>query len=193
MTQNVKYNESGIPQAPFVDEVEKFLSPEMDAQALLRKFDEMLSTYKRMEVQLQAKKQNLNTKIPELEKSLEAVRNLIASAQSEDTGNQHSVRYELSDAVYAMATVDKPVLGDGESATKVGIWLGANIMVEYTLKEAEDLLADKRQRAAQSLELINSDLEYLREQITIVEVNLARVYNYEVSQRRRKSSQPIST
>ncbi|KAI3642847.1 hypothetical protein MP228_012402 [Amoeboaphelidium protococcarum] len=192
MTQNVMYNESGIPQAPFVDEVEKFLSPEMDAHALLRKFDDMLSTYKRMEVQLQAKKQNLNTKIPELEKSLEAVRNLIASAQSEDTGSQN-VRYELSDAVYATASVDKPVLGDGESATKVGIWLGANIMVEYTLKEAEDLLADKRQRAAKSLELINSDLEYLREQITIVEVNLARVYNYEVSQRRRKSSQSISS
>jgi hypothetical protein len=66
-------------------------------------------------------------------------------------------------------------------------------MLEYPVQEASDLLNGKLDAARLSLKqvevsykLLNEkeDLEYLREQVTTMEVNIARVYNYDVKNRR---------
>ncbi len=60
-------------------------------------------------------------------------------------------------------------------------------MLEYTMEEAEQLLNEKLSTAKVSLGQVQEDLEFLRDQITTMEVNTARVYNYDVKLRREKA------
>lgn len=53
-------------------------------------------------------------------------------------------------------------------------------MVEYTYEEALTLLKKNLKNAKTNINTYTEDLEYLREQITTIEVNLARVHNYKV-------------
>lgn len=59
-------------------------------------------------------------------------------------------------------------------------------MLAYSLREAEELLVSKLETAQQSLSNCEEDLDFLREQITTMEVATARVYNWDVGQRRKE-------
>ncbi len=59
-------------------------------------------------------------------------------------------------------------------------------MLSYTQDEAIELLSSKLQAAQQNLKNTTEDLEFLREQVTIMEVNTARVYNWDVKRRRER-------
>jgi len=57
-------------------------------------------------------------------------------------------------------------------------------MLEYPVEEAAELLSSKLEGALRTLKNTDEDLVYLRDQITTMEVNTARVYNWDVKQRR---------
>jgi hypothetical protein len=57
-------------------------------------------------------------------------------------------------------------------------------MLEYPIEEAFELLSGKLSKAKETLGQVNEDLEFIRDQITTMEVNVARVYNYDVKLRR---------
>lgn len=57
-------------------------------------------------------------------------------------------------------------------------------MLLYPLSEAILLLSSKLQTAKKSLRTTITDLEFLREQVTVMEVNFARVHNWDVKRRR---------
>lgn len=57
-------------------------------------------------------------------------------------------------------------------------------MLSYKIPEAIALLRSKLEAAEASLKTVIEDLEFLREQITVMEVNTARVYNWDVKRRR---------
>ena len=57
-------------------------------------------------------------------------------------------------------------------------------MVEYPLEEAKEVLTNNLAVANKNLEQVIVDLKHLKSQITTTEVNVARVYNYDVKQRR---------
>lgn len=59
-------------------------------------------------------------------------------------------------------------------------------MLSYPLPEAHDLLLSKLTSARENLQNCDEDLEFLREQITTMEVATARVYNWDVGQRRKE-------
>jgi hypothetical protein len=59
-------------------------------------------------------------------------------------------------------------------------------MLSYNIPEAIDLLATKLKNAEASLQSLQDDLEFLREQITVMEVNTARLYNWDVVRRRER-------
>lgn len=58
-------------------------------------------------------------------------------------------------------------------------------MVEYPLEEAKDVLTNNLNTASKNLQQVSDDLKFLKSQITTTEVNVARVYNYDVKQRRQ--------
>ena len=66
---------------------------------------------------------------------------------------------------------------------KVALWLGANVMLEYSLDEAHELLSKNEKTAVGALAEYDEALEVLREQLTVTEVNIARVHNYNVKKR----------
>lgn len=84
--------------------------------------------------------------------------------------------FELNDTLFAHATL--------EPISRVNLWLGANVMLTYPLEEAIDLLSSKLTGAETSLQGADADLEFLRDQITTMEVNTARVHNWDVKRRR---------
>ena len=61
-------------------------------------------------------------------------------------------------------------------------------MLEYKIQEAFDLLSSKLVSAKTSLSQVKEDLAFLKEQITTMEVNIARVYNYDVKLRRMEKA-----
>ena len=123
-------------------------------------------------------KTNLKTKIPEIERTLELVHHLIAQ---KETGEEMTAHYSLSETVYAKAQV--------ENAGTVCLWLGASIMLEYSYEEALEMLQSNLANAKAKLDEKNEDLDHLRNQIITVEVNMARVFNYDVKRRREGKGQ----
>lgn len=66
---------------------------------------------------------------------------------------------------------------------KVCLWLGANVMLEYNLTDATALVQKNIEAAKKNLSYIEHDLDFLRDQFTTTEVNMARVYNWDVKRR----------
>jgi len=60
-------------------------------------------------------------------------------------------------------------------------------MLEYTLDDAKELLEKNKQSAEASLKSLDEDIDFLSEQIVTIEVNIARIHNWEVKQRRSRS------
>jgi hypothetical protein len=59
-------------------------------------------------------------------------------------------------------------------------------MLSYKIPAAIVLLRSKLDAAKTSLKNTIEDLEFLREQLTVMEVNTARVYNWDVKRRRQR-------
>lgn len=68
--------------------------------------------------------------------------------------------FELSDTLYAKAHIPP--------TEEVYLWLGANVMLAYPIPEAEDLLNTRLATAKKSLANCEEDLDFLREQITVI-------------------------
>ncbi|KAK9454644.1 Prefoldin, subunit 3 [Dipodascopsis uninucleata] len=164
-------NPRGIPQAPFIENVDDYVQGRDQVESILQSFQEMLSKYKFMEMSTLRRAAGLREKIPDIQKTLDSIF-FLDSKQSEEI----VTTYELNDTLYAKANI-KP-------SNTVYLWLGANVMLEYPVQEALQLLTSKLKAAKDSLQTCEEDLEFLRENITIVEVNTARVYNWDVQKRR---------
>lgn len=56
--------------------------------------------------------------------------------------------------------------------------------MSYDLDEAKALLEEKLSSAERNISELEHDLSFLREQMTTLEVNIARVYNWNVKNRK---------
>ncbi|RMJ23298.1 prefoldin subunit [Aspergillus sp. HF37] len=179
---NTQTNPRGIPVAPFVDNVADYVSSRAEVEATLRSFQEMISKYQFMEVNTQRRGGGLREKIPDIKKTLEMVRFLKMRKESKPS-TDIDTNFELNDTLYARASIAP---ADTE---EVYLWLGANVMLAYPIAEAEVMLRDKVDAAERSLANCEEDLEFLREQVTTLEVATARVYNWDVVQRRKEKAE----
>ena len=68
----------------------------------------------------------------------------------------------------------------------VNLWLGANVMLEFTYEEAVEFLNKNLDRAAGELTQVSNDLAFVRDQIVTSEVNMSRIYNWDVRRKRSK-------
>ncbi|XP_048235148.1 probable prefoldin subunit 3 isoform X2 [Ricinus communis] len=93
--------------------------------------------------------------------------------------------FEVSEGIYSRACI--------EDTDSVCLWLGANVMLEYSCEEATALLQKNLDNAKASLEVLVADLQFLRDQVTITQVTIARVYNWDVHQRRMRQAAETSS
>jgi len=170
----VETNPRGIPKAAFIERVEDFLGgPEEDAEIPLKSLQETLAKYRFMEQNSLQRRIGLEEKVPELQRTIQMVDLLQEKNESREV---LEATFELSDTLYAR--------GEVREVDEVYIWLGANTMLSYPLPAAHALLSSKLSAAQTSLTNIKEDLLWLRDQITVTEVNVARVYNEDVRRRR---------
>jgi Prefoldin subunit len=66
-------------------------------------------------------------------------------------------------------------------------------MLSYKISAAIELLKSKLEAANTSLNNTIEDLEFIREQMTVMEVNTARVYNWDVKRRRDRREKEQSS
>ena len=142
----------------------------------MKEMEGQLQRYKYMEVVFSKQRSSLKLKIPENEKTLEVVKFLKSKKEEEIKGT-----YELGNGLYANAKIKNP--------NSVCLWLGANVMLEYTFEEAIKLLDENISKADEKLKTTERDIEFVKDQITTLEVSMARVYNHNVRERRKKKIQ----
>ncbi|OQS01520.1 prefoldin subunit 3 [Achlya hypogyna] len=167
-------NDRGIPCAIFVEDVAAFVGQD-PVEGIVGALQQLYSKYKFMETNLTKSKQSFKTKIPDTEKDLAMLEHLIAQREK---GEEIETHFSLADNVFANATIDADV-------KTVCIWLGANVMVEYSFEEALELLQGNLSTATSRLAQIETDLAFLRDQIITTEVNMARIFNFDVRRRRQ--------
>jgi Prefoldin subunit len=139
----------------------------------------------------------LKQKIPELQKSIAAIQTLVAkTTQQQDQqsdGNDKNkpihIRYALCDNIYAKARLSSPSSSSTTTASGPGhpvvyLWLGANVMLEYEYEEALTFLRGNHDRAERDLSTVSNDLSFVRDQIVTSEVNMSRIFNWDVRRRR---------
>lgn len=156
--------EKRIPEMEFINDVETFMKGK-DITTTLQGLDERLNKYRFLEVNLLQKRARLRRQLPDFEKSIEVIKLLEAKEEL----NTH---FLMSSQLYSKARIPP--------TETVCLWLGANVMLEYPLEEAKSLLSKNLSTSMSNLKQIEEDLEFLRDQITTSEVNLARVYNWNV-------------
>ncbi|KDO18565.1 hypothetical protein SPRG_16117 [Saprolegnia parasitica CBS 223.65] len=171
-------NERGIPCAIFVEDVAAFVGAD-PVEGIVGALQQLYSKYKFMETNLTKSKQSFKTKIPDTEKDLAMLEHLMASREKDEPIETH---FSLADNVFANATIDADV-------QTVCIWLGANVMVEYSFDEALSLLQSNLSTATSRLSQIEADLGFLRDQIITTEVNMARIFNFDVRRRRQEKGE----
>ncbi|KAH9624708.1 hypothetical protein KSS87_015607 [Heliosperma pusillum] len=207
MAETTAVNERrGIPAAAFVEDVQIYLDQlGLDVNSTLAFLQERLQQYKIVEMKLLAQQRELQAKIPDIEKCLDIVATLQAK---KGTGEPLLADFEVSEGIYSRARI--------EDSDSVCLWLGANVMLEYSCEEASSLLTKNLENAKASLDVLVGDLQFLRDQVTITQalldvimgnapeqvfrlkenlatkgilpvVTVARVYNWDVHHRRQKA------
>lgn len=175
-------NSRGIPTAEFYTDIPALITKRAGgadqqevAEVVLKELHNLYGKYKFMENSLVSQKKSLVIKIPDIKSALDALRFLVVKQDKEE---DLAAKFEVADAVFASAVI-KP-------QNRVMLWLGANVMLEYDYTEAQALLSTNLGNAQTNLGTLEKDLTFLKDQITISEVNIARVHNHKVQLKQEK-------
>ena len=169
-------NPRGVPKVKFVEDIDDFaqsFKPAASPELLIGAYSELFSKFKAYETNLTKKRMTYQQKIPEIEKTLNLVKHL---EKKHNAGETIVAQYNLCDTIYAKAELD----GDGT----VNLWLGANVMLTYTYEEAISLLSERAVTAKAEYKEVTEDLAFTRNQTITAEVNMSRIYNWDVKKRR---------
>lgn len=121
---------------------------ESSADKVLRKLDEQHSKYKLMDYNIATRRRKFKLQIPDLVTSLDMIEILKKQTEAKET------QFLLSEQVF-LKTIVPPT-------KEVCLWLGANVMLEYPLDEAEVLLRQNMVSAGQNLKCLEHDQDFLR-------------------------------
>lgn len=124
------------------------LSENGDAEMVLRRLDEQHGKYKMMDYNIASRRRKLKQQIPDLVKSLDMIEVLKKQEEERET------QFLLSEQVF-LKTIVPPT-------KNVCLWLGANVMLEYPLDEAEVMLRENMETAAVNLKCLEFDQDFLR-------------------------------
>lgn len=168
-----------MKSAEFIEDVEKYMQGQVFEDKILQLQDD-LRLYRQKEQQLLVRKAHLFNRLPEIKTALDAVLALIDKKDSDDV---IYTDFEMADNIYAKAAL--------QHVDTVNIWLGANVMVEYPLEEAKQLLQQNLEVCQQGLKDVEKDMHSVKDSITITEVSIARVFNWDVEKRRKQKATAV--
>lgn len=164
----------GIPEAEFIEDLAGAAPTVEKAEKLFQERQEVLSKYRMMEQFLLEKSQKLKSNRPDVAENLQAVQKLGGSAFQEE----RTTHFQIADGLYGTAKL--------KNDDKVALWLGANLMVEYSHEEAEVLLKKNLGNLDVQISEVEAELVFLRDQIITTEVTVSRLTNHIIQMRRKK-------
>ncbi|KAG6726270.1 hypothetical protein I3842_02G072400 [Carya illinoinensis] len=166
-----------IPGAEFVEDVQTCLN----VNSALAFLQERLQQYKLVEMRLLAQQRDIQAKIPGIEKCLDVV----APLQTKK-GTGYNGLYVCVLLVSLFYTCNsritcriRALITDFEASE--GIYYWARIEDNDS---ATALLQKNLDNAKASLEVVDANLQFLRDQATITQVTITRVYNWDVHRHR---------
>lgn len=179
-------NPRGIPKAQFIDLNDTKITSNLELT--VANVQQNLQKY---EFMLKSKDQQLKS-ITDITKDIKTnskvIDTLIAQNEESDDEDDESefqdIQYELEDGLFAFASIPKK-----STTNTVSLWLGSGILMEFTYEEAQQILNEKSVVYTNKINEIMEDIEFLREQITTLQVNMSKVYNYSVLQKRKLEQQ----
>jgi prefoldin subunit 5 len=115
-----------------------------------------------MEAQIVKHNEGVKTKIPDIEKAIETIQYIEKKKQT-DSEEVLNVDFMVSNNLWAKANV--PV-GD-----TVALWLGADVMCEFSHDEAKVLLNKNLENAYITQKRNEEDMDFIKDQITVCEVS----------------------
>lgn len=165
-----------VIKAKFIENMDTFIKECGSVEAAMGQLQTSYQELKYLEASLQQRKNSLAVKVPEIENTLSA---LVHLRKESEGGSEEGtlVNYELADGIQATARVSTP-------CEKVYLWLGANVMMEYPSGEAEELLRGNIEGAKKTIEQCEKDIEAIKGHIVTMEVNIARLFNYDVKMKK---------
>uniref|UniRef100_A0A5F8GVK7 Prefoldin subunit 3 n=1 Tax=Monodelphis domestica TaxID=13616 RepID=A0A5F8GVK7_MONDO len=124
----------GIPEAVFLEDVDAFMKQpgNESIDTVLKKLDEQYQKYKFMELNLTQKKRRLKNQIPDIKQTLHILKYM---QKKKETTKPLETRFLLADNLYCKAFIPP--------TDKVCLWLGANVMLEYDINEAQGSLGEE--------------------------------------------------
>ena len=107
-----------------------------------------------METSFLRERQNLRTKLPDIKKTLE----MVALLKQKHEGDEKAIEtnFLISDNVWSKAKIPN-------DTGRVGLWLGANVMVEYSHMDALVLLGKNLANAEAKLAELDSSIDFLKD------------------------------
>lgn|ERR1712060_953128 len=173
-----------IPEAPFINDVDKYLKDNCidSANALFRQLEEQHQKYGFFEQNLSLKQKKLKAQVPDIRANLDVVKNLRKAKEAEESLQNF---FKVNEGIFLKSEIPP--------TDTVCLWLGANVMLEYTLDEAHKLLTTNLESAEGQLKQIKEDLDFIRDQMTSTEVSMARTHNWEVENKKKLQGKGVGT
>jgi len=178
-------NPRGIPKALFIDLNDTKITSNLELT--VANIQQNLQKYEYM---LKSKDQQLKS-ITDITKDIKTNSKVIdtliaqnADDSDDEDGEFQDIQYELEDGLFAFASIPKK-----STTNTVSLWLGSGILMEFTYEEAQQILSEKSAVYTNKINEIMEDIEFLREQITTLQVNMSKVYNYSILQKRKLEQQ----
>ena len=151
ITEDSDLNSKKIPKVVFIENTEAWVEKYTD-DALFSQMNELYQKYKFMEQNLMRARQSLRVKLPDIKKTLEMVAMMSSKYHGEE--KEVTTNFLLSDNIWAKARIPN-------TSGKVGLWLGANVMVEYSYEEAIKLLGKNLHNAEMKIKETEEDLYFI--------------------------------
>jgi len=178
-------NPRGIPKALFIDLNDTKITSNLELT--VANIQQNLQKYEYM---LKSKDQQLKS-ITDITKDIKTNSKVIdtliaqnADDSDDEDGEFQDIQYELEDGLFAFASIPKK-----STTNTVSLWLGSGILMDFTYEEAQQILSEKSAVYTNKINEIMEDIEFLREQITTLQVNMSKVYNYSILQKRKLEQQ----
>eukprot|EP01023_Acetabularia_acetabulum_P037263 TRINITY_DN352_c0_g2_i1.p2 TRINITY_DN352_c0_g2~~TRINITY_DN352_c0_g2_i1.p2 ORF type:complete len:177 (-),score=17.19 TRINITY_DN352_c0_g2_i1:1341-1871(-) len=165
--------EKMINKAVYIEDIETYLGGR-SVDSVIQQINDNYEYLKLYENKLLQRRVVLQTKLPDLQKALNIVQHLI---DQKDKSEEMVVDYALADHVFSQARI--------KDAKTVNLWLGANVMLEYPLEEAKQVLESNSQNCRTSLDSNRKELDRVKDAITTSEVNIARIHNFGVEKKKK--------
>ena len=169
-------NEKNIPAMTFIEDIPDWCT-KYGHEQLVEELNIFLNKYKYMEAQTLKHSESIKLKLPDIEKALESVVFVKDKYEKKDE-KELNVDFMVAHNLWAKA--DVPV------SETVCLWLGADILCEYSHNDAIELLNKNLLNAKNTLKNNQVTVDFLRDQITICEVNMSRAYNEYVEKQKKE-------